>query len=242
MPNKIAVISDIHGNLLALEAVLEDIEKLNIEKVLNLGDILHGPLDPEGTFQLLSEENFITISGNQDRIILENWDKKNDTNTTLRFVLDSLPDSAFDWLKKLKAYKAWKNVFMCHGNLERDDAPLIETFRNGKVLQKSAADLENDVQAIEEKILLCGHTHVPKIVELPDSGKFILNPGSVGLPAYDDDRPFYHKMESDSPLAKYLVIEFDGPNVTSFNQRHIKYDHGQAAKQAEMNGRADWAH
>lgn len=57
------------------------------------------------------------------------------------------------------------------------------------------------LQNIEQKIIVCGHTHIPRVVYLAN-GKIIINPGSVGLPAYKDELPVMHKMESGTPHAK----------------------------------------
>lgn len=241
MQKKIAVISDIHGNSFALQAVLEDLDKQHVDAVLNLGDSLYGPLNPEETFKLIAGHNMISISGNQDRFILVNEEKREELNPTLAFVRSSLPEEAFDWLNTLEPNKVWRNMYLCHGNFEQDDTPLIEKFENGEVVQKSQHELENETKIVKQDIILCGHTHVPKVLKLSSSGKIIINPGSVGLAAYDDETPFYHKMESSSPLAKYVVIELDGSQVISITQRNVKYDYEQAAKQAEKNNRPDWA-
>ena len=63
--SKIAVISDIHGNAIALSEVFKDIKKRNIHTVINLGDSLYGPLDPKGTFDILTVNKVISISGKQ---------------------------------------------------------------------------------------------------------------------------------------------------------------------------------
>lgn len=242
MSGRIGVVSDIHGNQLALEAVVEDIEKKQINTVLNLGDSLYGPLDPGGTFRLISNKNFISISGNQDRFILENRQKTNDLNSTLTFVLESLSTDAFDWLAKLEKEKVWRNIYMCHGNFHQDDVPLVEKFEEGELRIKTTSELEIEVKKVVQDVILCGHTHVPRISWLNKTEKCIINPGSVGLPAYDDDFPFYHKMESGSPFAKYVILEMDGNKVISISQQHLRYDYERAAKQAEGNGRSDWAH
>lgn len=243
MEEKIAVISDIHGNSFALKAVLEDLEKHSVDTVLNLGDSLHGPINPGETYNLIADNNFISISGNQDRVILENEENREEAaHPTLTFVLNSLPGEALDWLKTLEPNKIWRNMYLCHGNFNQDDTPLIEKFSDGKVVQKSHRELENETGNLKQDIILCGHTHVPKILKLPASGKFIINPGSVGLAAYDDESPFYHRMESGSPFAKYAVIEMEGELVVSLNQRNVKYDHERAAQLAEKNNRPDWAY
>lgn len=242
MEEKIALISDIHGNSFALQAVLEDLEKHPVDTVLNLGDSLYGPINPGETFKLIADNNFISISGNQDRFILENKEKREGANPTLIFVLNSLPGEAFDWLKTLEPNKVWRNMYLCHGNFQQDDGPLIEKFEDGKVTQKSHKELENEAGNIKQDIILCGHTHVPKVLKLSASGKFIINPGSVGLAAYDDNSPFYHRMESGSPFAKYAVIELKEKLVVSITQRQVKYDYERAAQQAEKHGRSDWAY
>jgi diadenosine tetraphosphatase ApaH/serine/threonine PP2A family protein phosphatase len=88
-----------------------------------------------------------------------------------------------------------------------------------------------------ERLILCGHTHVPLQVKLPD-GRTVANPGSVGLPAYDWDRPHYHVMESGSPAARYAVVDGDTLDVDLIA---VAYDHEAAAQKAEAEGRSDWA-
>ena len=79
-------------------------------------------------------------------------------------------------------------------------------------------------------------THVQRVVKLT-SGQTIVNPGSVGLPVYDDDAPVRHVMESFSPHARYATM--DGSAV-SFH--HVEYDWKTAAMKASELGREDWAH
>jgi diadenosine tetraphosphatase ApaH/serine/threonine PP2A family protein phosphatase len=89
--------------------------------------------------------------------------------------------------------------------------------------------------------VLCGHTHVPRIVAL-DDGRVIVNPGSVGLPAYTDDTPVPHANQMGAPYARYAVLErrkVADPWQVSF--RVVAYDWGAASKRAADKGRADWA-
>ncbi|MDX1614690.1 MAG: metallophosphoesterase family protein [Candidatus Promineifilaceae bacterium] len=69
---RIAIISDIHGNISALEAVLEDIERRGVKEVVNLGDSLSGPFDARAVADLLMSRGDLTISGNHDRAL---WDR-----------------------------------------------------------------------------------------------------------------------------------------------------------------------
>ncbi len=79
----IAAISDIHSNVYALEAVLADINKREIDVIVNLGDILYGPIAPKATYELLKKHEIVTIRGNQDRQIYEASQQEIESNPTM---------------------------------------------------------------------------------------------------------------------------------------------------------------
>ncbi|MNC14576.1 Calcineurin-like phosphoesterase superfamily domain protein [compost metagenome] len=96
MHKVIAVISDIHSNKLALEAVLRDIEGRNADLIVNLGDSLFGPLDPLGTAALLMQRtDVVNIMGNCDEILLED----HSTSLTYRYVKPLLGRKETDWIR-----------------------------------------------------------------------------------------------------------------------------------------------
>jgi predicted phosphodiesterase len=68
---RLAIVSDIHGNFKALEAVVQDIERRSVDAVINLGDSLSGPLMPKETAQFLMAQNWTHLAGNHERQILE---------------------------------------------------------------------------------------------------------------------------------------------------------------------------
>lgn len=234
---KFAIISDIHGNSFALESILKDIEKRNVDQVLNLGDILYGPIDPSGTFNLLKNIDAISISGNQDRIILEQIEGKNNFET-MNFVLEELNDEALDFLKALPfEYHHDKGVYLCHGSPRRDDEYLVEDLKPGYVDIKTNIEIEKNLKGITEDIIICGHSHKFHIIKTDT--KTIINPGSVGLQAYDDDLPIYHKMENHHTNTRYCILNIDnGINVDFIS---LSYDFESAAKLAKKNLRPDWA-
>ncbi|MFQ5977505.1 MAG: metallophosphoesterase family protein [Candidatus Heimdallarchaeota archaeon] len=131
-----AVLSDIHGNSWALKAVLEDIKRRGIPKILNLGDTLYGPLDPMGVFRLIMEGNIRSIQGNEDRIL---WNPSlvQINKQTLGFCKRRLNSKAMDWLKKLETTAIVNSeIFLCHGSLERDDEYLLEKVSSNGVLRE----------------------------------------------------------------------------------------------------------
>jgi hypothetical protein len=88
-------------------------------------------------------------------------------------------------------------------------------------------------------VLACGHSHIPRAVQLP-GGTLIINPGSVGMPAYTDDGNVPHVVENGSPHARYAILEW---NNTSWTPQLIAvaYDHMKAADQADRNNRFELA-
>jgi hypothetical protein len=100
-----------------------------------------------------------------------------------------------------------------------------------EVLQRAG-----DAQA---SLILCGHTHVPRSVLL-DDGRLIVNPGSVGLQAYDDDLPYPHKAENGSPHARYAIVERTAGGW-AVEHYAVAYDWNAAAEVAQRHGRPDWA-
>ena len=85
---------------------------------------------------------------------------------------------------------------------------------------------------------MCGHSHVPRSIYL-QSGKLIINPGSVGLPAYADSYPYPHNMETGTPHARYCIISRNGKQWWIENVS-VPYDWEKAALLARENGRPDW--
>ncbi|AZJ21470.1 YfcE family phosphodiesterase [Bacillus wiedmannii bv. thuringiensis] len=233
---KIAIISDVHGNSHALKSVLEDIERRKVEMIINLGDSVYGPLDPLGTIEILMNNEMIHIKGNCDRML---WEPIQGQSATLTFVRNQLTENHIDWLKQHPFQFIVDDILFCHGTLTSDEVYLLEEMdENGAVL-KSEKNIMDQLKNIEQKIIVCGHTHIPRVVYLAN-GKIIINPGSIGLPAYKDELPIVHKMESGTPHAKYVVIEkVLGEWV--IEQISVPYNWEEAAELAVQQERHDWA-
>jgi diadenosine tetraphosphatase ApaH/serine/threonine PP2A family protein phosphatase len=86
--------------------------------------------------------------------------------------------------------------------------------------------------------MVCGHTHIQRIVDVGDN-TVIVNPGSVGLPAYNDEVPEPHVIESGSPHARYAILQHDDKWTVELIS--VPYDFQKAADRARNNGRLDWA-
>jgi len=230
---KTAVLSDIHGNLPALLAVVADAELRGCTRFLNLGDILSGPLWPEETAAWLMARDWPTIAGNHERQVLT--DPVEAMNASDAFTRAALGAEALAWMAGLPATLALDGMFLCHGTPASDVAPLTETLEGDTLRAVQPAELEARLAGRGEGLVLCGHTHVPRLLALAD-GRRVLNPGSVGLQAYDDDHPRPYRVENGDPLARYAVIDGDEIHLHA-----VAYDHHAAARKAEAEGRLDWA-
>ncbi|WP_242296409.1 MULTISPECIES: metallophosphoesterase [unclassified Bacillus cereus group] len=233
---KIAIISDIHGNSHALKGVLEDIERRKVEMIINLGDSVYGPLDPLGTIEILMKNEMIHIKGNCDRML---WEPIQGQSATLTFVQNQLTENHIDWLQQHPSQYIVDDILFCHGTPTSDEVYLLEEMdENGAVL-KSEKNIMDQLQNVEQKIIVCGHTHIPRVVYLAN-GKIVINPGSVGLPAYKDELPVMHKMESGTPHAKYVVVEKVSEEWI-IEQIAVPYSWEEAAELAVQQERHDWA-
>lgn len=238
IPHSIAVLSDIHGNQWALEAVLADIRQRGIERIVNLGDVLYGPLDPRGTADLLMPLEIPTVCGNEDRLVFTEVDDK--LSPTLQYVCNELQDCQEIWLRGLPQTAVIEEMlFLCHASPSSDSNYLLWDVHPTGAVRRTPADVLRVVSDVDQPVILCGHDHVPHSVRLP-SGQLVVNPGSVGLPAYADDRPYPHVMETGTPHARYAILHKTG---NTWEARHfmVSYDWETAARCAVRNGRADWA-
>jgi putative phosphoesterase len=234
-----AIISDIHGNSLALQAVLNDMETRKVDTIINLGDHVFGALKPEATAQLIRQTPMICISGNTDREILESLNKPSEKENMERVKAD-LSDQTINWLRNLPATAVCDDLFfICHGTPESDNEYLLEQVKATGVFVYNDEDLMAKTEHIKQRIILCGHSHVNRIVYL-SNGKIILNPGSVGLPAYLGNGEHRFAMESMTPHAKYALVQVEGDQI-NIQQVHCTYDWNKASRAALNNGSEKWS-
>jgi putative phosphoesterase len=167
----VAVLSDIHGNLPALEAVLADVEQEEVEEVVVAGDTVSGPW-PAEVFDLLNEHDALHVRGNVDRLVLEDgegaigaWSKAQLGRR--RGVVASWP------LTVGLEVEGLGRVIVCHATPTSDE-PIYTRIT-------PEDDLSATLGPIDVDVVVSGHTHVQYDRTL-SSGLRIVNPGSVGMP------------------------------------------------------------
>ncbi|KAA3513252.1 metallophosphoesterase family protein [Agrobacterium rosae] len=229
-----AAIADIHGNYAALDAVLRDIERLGIADIVNLGDCFSGPLEAGRTADVLVGRHIPTVRGNHDRALIDRpFELMGDWEKPAHMQLSS---DHFDWLQALPFDLVFRDVaYCCHGSPNDDLEYWLEKLSPEGVLhQRPLAEIEALADGIGQPLMLCGHTHIARTVQLSD-GRLIVNPGSVGCPGWKDDEPFYHQVEAGHPLASYAVLE-ETPHGWQVYFRQVRYDSGAMGELARVNG------
>jgi putative phosphoesterase len=231
--HRLAILSDMHGNLPALEAVLDDIQAQGIKQIYHLGDLVGYNPFPNETVALVAAREIPGITGNYDQAVLALV--PDPIGELLNARITPMGKELYAWT--VQALTAQTREFLLAQPRERSLAKgkwrlrlthgsprHIRDYVRPSWPEEMVADLLNEV---EEDILLTGHTHIPII--RPVQGKWLLNPGSVGFP------------KDGNPLASYMILEL-GEAVNPAIRR-VPYDiertiaaireHGLPAKAGE---------
>jgi predicted phosphodiesterase len=239
---RLAVLADVHGNLPALEAVLADARQHGFDLLLDLGDAVSGPLWPAETIDLLTAAGALGVRGNHDRVVAE--DGRADMPEGDAFAHDRLSAAERTALGARPTMRRLDGVLAMHGTPASDmDYLLHEAHPDGVVRERrpdEVAALLQGLEGAEASLILCGHTHRAHALCLPD-GRMVVNPGSVGQPAYVWDVPVPHRMEAGAPHARWAMLERE-PAGWQITFRMVAYDWERAAAEAARNHFPRWAH
>lgn len=235
---RIAVLADVHGNALALQAVLADARALGFDALLDLGDSVSGPLWPAETWAALEAAGAQGIRGNHDRVV--GCDARASMPATDGFTHDRLGSAQRDALAARPGTLRLGPVLAVHGTPASDMQYLMHQATAAGVRERRAEELAERLgDAGDATLILCGHTHRAHTARLPD-GRLVMNPGSVGQPAYAWDHPVPHRMEAGSPHARWALVE-ERAEGWHIQHRMVPYDWTRAADEATRNGFANWA-
>jgi len=248
---RLAVLADIHANLPALEAVIQDARfpdagKTGVDRFLVAGDILGGATFPHETIELLRSLDPIMILGNRDQYLLDyhhgscppayhnqpQW-------TLLRWTYAHLEQEDIQFLSSLPEQavfreKGFPPIRMVHGSLERMSGGLIpdadpaslSAFHQAKMwpADQKPPCLSQVISALQESVLICGHTHIAWQQMAGDH--LVVNPGSAG-----------HSTNGD-PRAHYAILEFQEGRWKA-DQRAVAYDLAKVRSDFEASGLLD---
>lgn len=215
---KIAVISDIHGNMDALEAVLEDIENEKCEKIFVLGDYAMAGPNPSETvnwfFKKQTDKNFKMIQGNTDLMIADySEDLYNFVKTKAPVMAEALKDDVNilspiykDFLKnlpiQLEVEENGVKILLVHGSPRKNNEDIMPDTPLGKV--------EEMLENVSAEVILCGHTHLPCGFQTSKK-QTVVNVGSVGRPFTEEPKSCYLKLTIDNGkcLFEHRFVEYE---------------------------------
>ena len=223
---KIAIISDIHGNIDALESVLRDIEKENCSKIFCLGDLVMAGPEPKETLnkihEIMQSKDFHIIQGNTDKMLsvfsFDTYNEILNTNAVMAsaYLADSqiLNEEDKTFLKNLCVQEEIKlfgiKILLVHGSPRKNNENI---YPNLKI-----EEVEEIIAGTNADIIFCGHTHIPCGYQT-NTEQTIINVGSVG-------RPF-----AESPEACYAILNINENNSTyTIKHQLVKYNVENASK------------
>jgi predicted phosphodiesterase len=214
---RVAVISDVHGNLQALEAVLEHAGREGIDELWCLGDVVGYGAKPQECLSLVGERAAICLGGNHDLVVagvLDIDQFTSDAGVAARWTRSVLSPDELETLAHLSPRGERAGISLFHGSI-RD--PIWEY-----VLTADVADASLRAQPTD--LALVGHSHVQLSLSLGESGleggkaepdqqvaltgKQLLNPGSVGQPRDRDPRAAWLLLDSEAGWARFERSEY----------------------------------
>jgi diadenosine tetraphosphatase ApaH/serine/threonine PP2A family protein phosphatase len=205
---------------------------------VNLGDILSGALLPAETADRLMPLELPTIRGNHERQVLDLDPER--MGASDRHAFETLGESHRAWIAQLPAVLSpMDGVFMCHATPDSDVDCYLEDLVEGELRPAPVSRVEERSRSCDASLILCGHSHIPRVLRLR-TGQLVVNPGSVGIQAYQGHDPGPHVVEVGSPHARYAILERT-PLGWKADLVAVPYDWDEAAALASRNGREDWS-
>ena len=222
---KLAILSDIHGNLPALEAVLSDIKSFDVDQIVVPGDVIHfGPFSNQ-VARIVIESDWPVVRGNNEYFLLDFDTPRAPTEWSdpIQFAPTKWINQHFDQDLKNKI-ATWPDTI----NLRFDDAPPIQVFHGTPASSwdpifdsMTDEEIEKILANVETEYVICGHTHLPMDRQI--NRRHVFNPGSVGLP-FDGIRS-----------ASYMILDGDS-NGWHPTFRRVPFDHEAVLREFETSG------
>lgn len=234
---RLAIVSDVHGNLVALRRVVAHLQTQSVDLVVNLGDCVSAPLWPSETFEELKRLNALTVRGNHDRVLADGaWAAD---SPTVAFTQAQLTDSARHELASLPTTRLIDDdIFAVHGTPASDVEYLLEERVDGRLCYVTTATLGERLAGTTGSLVLCGHSHLQHTAWAPGR-RLVINPGSVGCPRYaGNSDPLIN--EAGSAHARYAIATKRG-GAWSVDLFVLDYDWSPVVARAKAVGREDWA-
>jgi diadenosine tetraphosphatase ApaH/serine/threonine PP2A family protein phosphatase len=227
-----AVISDIHGNIEALQAVIADIAHRSVDRIVCLGDIVGYYPDPESCIDLVRAESDLCIAGNHDFAAIGLIDTANFTYfafAAMEWTKSALSSGAKKFLASLPLTAEKNGIFFAHASPASPE-------QWGYIFPDSEGAIFEAFTAIASPLNFIGHTHWPSImiqsgdrislhpehaIRLRPESCYLINAGSVGQPRDFDSRSCYALYDTESQTVSIIRVTYD----FTITQRKIRDNH-----------------
>jgi predicted phosphodiesterase len=227
---RIAVLSDIHGNLTAFEAVAADLERLSPDVVFHGGDLADSGSSPVEIVDHIRALGWQGVMGNTDEMLFhpesleefvgqsaapaEIWTLVREIAAATR---SALGEERIAWLSQLPRIQVCSPFALVHAT--------PESCWRAPATDATEAEIEAIYGSLGEPFIVFGHTHRPSLRSIHSLGMTLINSGSVGL-SYDGD-----------PRASYLLLDGGKPSI-----RRVEYDVAREVKALKSSGipGAEW--
>ena len=199
---KIAIISDVHGNLPALEAVLSSVASEGAERIVCLGDVVGYGARPEECAEIIRQRGIPTLMGNHDQAACgrSNTDDFSEiAEAAIIWTRGRISPETSNWLASLPWTIAEGDELFVHASPA--DPPRFDY-----ILTQS--DARRPLQSFTQRRCFYGHTHVPMDFTDRASGRKLINVGSVGQPRDRDPRACYGLFDNTTAVFRWVRVEY----------------------------------
>ncbi|MFP4416877.1 MAG: metallophosphoesterase family protein [Chitinispirillaceae bacterium] len=228
-----AIISDIHGNLAALESVLDNIQNHSVDSIICLGDIVGYYPDPTRCVELVQEHATYSVAGNHDYAAIGKLDHRNFTlyaYVAMEWTKKHLSDNARKFLTTLPLKIEMDDMFFTHSS------PCNPQDFSQYVFPDSDEAIFEAFSSLVRKVNFIGHTHWPSImlqdddrivlhgedtIHINGNHYYLINVGSVGQPRNFDPRSCYAIYDTEEKTVELMRVKYD----FSITQRRIAEAH-----------------
>lgn len=216
---KIVVLSDIHGNYIALQKCVDYALSENIDTLVFLGDYVGELAYPQKTMEIIyslkEKYNCFFVKGNKEDYWIDyqangekGWNESDSTTGSLYYTYNNLAQKDLEFFKSLShtaelEFEGFPSITICHGSPQRVNEKLLPNNR------KTLAIMEDNTTSY----ILCGHSHVQGKIE--HNGKLVLNAGAVGVSLHGDGKAQFMILEGAEQKWNYefISLEYDVEKV-----------------------------
>jgi predicted phosphodiesterase len=216
---RIALLSDVHGNLPAFEAVLADVDSASVEEIWCLGDLVGYGADPNGCVELARDRCDLCLAGNHDLVVtgeIDIADFSSSAAAAAQWTRDTIEADAREFLSSLRPEQDGREIGLYHAS-PRD--PVWEYVLSGW-------QADECMNAMDARVGAIGHSHVALFFRRNDEGQvegspaeggleqdlsegdWLINPGAVGQPRDGDPRAAWLLLDTEAWSAVWRRVEY----------------------------------